>query len=227
MLPTRPRALDRSTWSSCTTACSSTATRVSCGVTLIRISLARSSRASAANSGAGRPFTVASSEYATPGARQQRRGLRERQAYDARVAAVDALDERGGETLHRVRAGLVERLAGADVARDLVAGERRELDARHRHRERDVVAVAQRDAGHDLVRAAREARQHLGRVRGVARLAEHDAVDHHLGVGAKHRIRRELAAADGFPARARLGARDALDVMARRLAVARLLEDVG
>ena len=38
MLPTRPRALARSMWSSCTTPCSSIATRVSCGVTLMRIS---------------------------------------------------------------------------------------------------------------------------------------------------------------------------------------------
>ena len=36
--PTKPRALARSMCNSCTTACSSIATRVSCGVTLIRIS---------------------------------------------------------------------------------------------------------------------------------------------------------------------------------------------
>src|SRR5689334_15473164 len=43
MLPTSPRALERSMCSSCTTACSSIATRASCGVTLIRISCVRRS----------------------------------------------------------------------------------------------------------------------------------------------------------------------------------------
>src|SRR6266536_646069 len=98
MLPTNPRALARSICSSSTTPCSSIATRVSCGVTLIRISC---------GIGGGR---VQDRIYAAPAAprfqsevfskdreaeaRERLRGLVQRQPHDARVAAVDPAHER-------------------------------------------------------------------------------------------------------------------------------------
>src|SRR5215472_16117740 len=99
MLPTRPRALTRSTCSSCTTPCSSIATRVSCGVTLMRISL----------------FI---SKHREADAREDFRRFVQRQPHHARVAALDVLHERGRLALDRIATGLVEWLTGRDVAFD-------------------------------------------------------------------------------------------------------------
>src|SRR5215470_1159227 len=101
MLPTRPRALTRSMCSSCTTPCSSIATRVSCGVTLIRISL-----------------LMSQDREAEP--RQELGGFEQRQAHYTRVAPFQVLDERSGLALDSVAACLVERLPRGDVALDLV-----------------------------------------------------------------------------------------------------------
>src|SRR5208282_3883156 len=104
--------------SSCTTLCSSMATRVSCGVTLMRISwlmaLPLYHRKSDTGQDAGR--------------------FVQRQAHHARVAALEVLHERGGPALDRVRARLVERFAGGDIAFDLVACHRPHGDARSRDR---------------------------------------------------------------------------------------------
>src|SRR6185503_10793964 len=166
MLPTSPRALARSTWSSCTTACSSIATRVSCGVTLIRISCvvaarspgrATSVRRFAMAGGSGPAFNGARSEDRHAGAHEQRRRLVERQADDAAVAAFEARDERGGEALHRIAAGLVERLAGRDVTLELGGAEAAQRDARNGYLDVRAVVVAERDRGQHLMRAAGEA----------------------------------------------------------------------
>ena len=53
--------------------------------------------------------------------REQRRRFGQRQAHDAGIAAFEPRDECRGAALDRVAAGLVERLAGGDVALDLVA----------------------------------------------------------------------------------------------------------
>src|SRR5690242_3427417 len=52
------------------------------------------------------------------GATEQRRGFEQRQSDHARIAAFEPRYERGGTPLHRIRARLVERLAGRDVALD-------------------------------------------------------------------------------------------------------------
>src|SRR4029079_14595796 len=151
MLPTSPRALARSTWSSCTTACSSIATRVSCGVTLIRISCvvaarspgrAASVRMFAIAGGSGPAFTATTLEDRHARAHEQRRRLVERQADDAAVAAFEARDERGGDALHRLRAPLVAWLSARDVALELGSAEAAQRDARNRHLDVGTVAVA-------------------------------------------------------------------------------------
>src|SRR5512138_360170 len=100
MLPTRPRLESRSMWISWTAPCSVTATRVSCGVTLMRIC----------------SFIV--SGHVLPERAQQVRRLVQRQPHHARVAALDALDERAGAALDAVGARLVERLARQRVGLD-------------------------------------------------------------------------------------------------------------
>ena len=91
----------------------------------------------------------------------------------------------------------------------------------------DVVLPAQRDRGQHLVLAAGQAREHRARRRRRPRLAEDHVVQHDLGVGAEHRARRQAALQHPLPADRRLGARDALDVVQRRLAVERFLDDVA
>src|SRR5512140_740030 len=102
MFPTRPRLETRSTWISCTAPCSVTATRASCGVTLIRIC----------------SFTRRGSRDRLPERPQQVGRLEERQSHHARVAALDTLDESAGAALDAVRACLVERLSREDVGLD-------------------------------------------------------------------------------------------------------------
>ena len=55
-------------------------------------------------------------------ARQQRRGLEQRQTDDAGVAALDLLDEHGRVPLNAVAARLVERLAGPTISEPLGGG---------------------------------------------------------------------------------------------------------
>src|SRR6266581_2830844 len=115
MLPTSPRADTRSMCSSCTMLCSSTATRVSCGVTLMRISLA-----------------IGGSEHGKADPRQDLGGLEQRQAHHARIAAVEMLHKRGSLALDCVTAGLVERFTGRNVALDFIFRNHAKGDARAR-----------------------------------------------------------------------------------------------
>src|SRR5690606_21099515 len=104
MLPTMPLARLRSMWISCNMPFSTSATRVSIGVTLIRISsLMAKSRAADQSKG----------HVELP---QQRRRLEQGQADDAAVAAAERLDEHRGETLDPIAARLVQRFAGVPVA---------------------------------------------------------------------------------------------------------------
>src|ERR671914_104591 len=95
MLPTSPRLAARSMSSSCTTPEPVTATRVSCGVTLIRIS-------------------SVTQFFEKLGC------LVERQAHHARIAAAQLHDEARRAPLDGVGARLVVAFARGDVLRDLV-----------------------------------------------------------------------------------------------------------
>ena len=135
--------------------------------------------------------------------REQPRGLGERQPHDARVAAFEPRDERGGAALDRVAARLVERLAGRDVALDLVA----------RSACANVTCDADSATSTSSLPAQRDARSATSCVRpdscasiargvvGVRGLAEDRAVEHDLGVGAEHRARGEPALLHPLPAR--------------------------
>src|ERR1700754_2313839 len=108
MLPTMPREDARSMCTSWVTPCSITATRVSCGVTLTRISSVRAMAGGQANLPDG------DFEFL-----QQLYRLRERQSHDTGIASRYSRDEGAGATLDAVGAGLVERLAADAVAPDV------------------------------------------------------------------------------------------------------------
>src|SRR5512139_2892814 len=118
MLLTRPRHWARSMCSSCTAPRCSTATRVSCGVTLTSIS-------SLMVEG---PRSDREAEFP-----QQPGRLIQRQPHDAAVAAVDVRDERAGTSLDGVGAGLAEVFAGFQVLRDGGVVELAEPDPAGRH----------------------------------------------------------------------------------------------
>src|SRR5688572_20787761 len=119
MLPTSPRLATRSISSSCTTPAPVMATRVSCGVTLIRIS----------------SLTQLVEEMA---------GLVERQPHYAGIAAAQLDHEARRAPLDAVGAGLVVRLARGHVLGDLVLGEGLELHFRHRKRDFEQLVVLDR-----------------------------------------------------------------------------------
>src|SRR6185295_10657118 len=154
-------------------------------------------------------------------------GFEQRQAHYTRVAALEAADKGRGASLDRVGPGLVERLAGRNVALDLVASDGAEAHTRHRHPEHDLRVPADRHGGYDVVRAPRQSLQHRGGIGCVVGLAQHDAVDDDFGIRREHRLRRQLAAAHTMPSDGGLGARDALDVFEWSFVLARDLDDIA
>src|SRR5512134_537238 len=108
MCPTSPGDTMRWMCSSCTVPCSTTATRVSCGVTLIRTSWLVDI--------AGRCIDRSEDRESEPA--EQLRGLRERQAHHPRVAAFEPRHEHRRATLDGIAPGLVGGFAGGDVALD-------------------------------------------------------------------------------------------------------------
>src|SRR4029077_4303228 len=157
MFPTRPRLARRATRPSSTPPEPVTATRVSWGVTLIRIS----------------SVTQFVEELA---------GLEERQPHDTRVAAAQLHDKPRRAPLDGVGAGLVVALAGGDVLRDLLGAQLLELDFRARTRRVDALVAHQRHCGEDVVPPPREGGQHRGGLLAVGRLAPGLAVARPRGV---------------------------------------------
>src|SRR5690606_2595278 len=122
-------------------------------------------------------LTSASGDAIEPRLAQQRQRLVEWQADHVRLAALDALDEAAALALGRVRAGLVERLAGRHVAADLAGRRRAHLDVAldERAPARERRALDQRDGSQHAVRAADEATEQALGVGRVGGLAEHVA----------------------------------------------------
>src|SRR5437764_2209403 len=159
MLPTLPRSSVRSMCSSWTAPFSTTATRVSWGAQLIRMScIVRSSAVPVSGPDVdARPL-------------EQRGRLVQRQAHDTGVAALDLLDPGGCAALDRVGAGLSERLAGRDVALDPRRRDDREANPRHARRQARATTRRDCDAADDAVAAAREQREHSRRIGAMERL---------------------------------------------------------
>jgi hypothetical protein len=134
---------------------------------------------------------------------------------------VDLAHEARAEALDRIGAGLVGRLAAVPVGARFLGRDRAEAHARDRQRGLHARAEHDGDGAVDLVRAAREPREHRQRVGAVARLAEDRAVDDDVGVGAEHRQRLRRSRGAGLGQRHRAG------VVGRVLAGLRRLGDVG
>src|SRR5690348_2950890 len=100
MLPTNPLPVSRSTCNSCATPCWITATRVSCRVTLIRISSLT---------------TGMSQQRRAPEFAEQLVGLEQRQPHHAGVAPVDGSNEDSPAALNGIGTRLVERFAAGHV----------------------------------------------------------------------------------------------------------------
>ena len=108
-----------------------------------------------------------------------------RQADDAKVAALDTLDKLASDTLYRVGARLVERLATADVGLDLLFADRSKLNVRLLDGHTALVRFEQTDACQDIVRAARQQREHASGIFAVTWFAESDSVGCYDGVSPK------------------------------------------
>src|SRR5437588_1834981 len=171
MLPTSPRLAVRSTSSSCTTPALVIATRVSRGVTLMRISSCTRSV---------QPL-------------DELPGLITRQPPYAGIAAAQMHDEQGGPPLDRVGAGLVVALAARDVLLDVMLGERLEAHVRDREGAFQPVGLLQRDGGEHLVRLAGKRGEDRGGVVAVGGLAQDARLERHGGIGGQHRRLRQLA----------------------------------
>ena len=104
-------------------------------------------------------------------------------ADDVRRAAVHALHEETADPLQGVRARLVVGLPRRGILFDLGRAHRRENDPRRLAPRDDPASPRAGDAGHDLVRAARERGEHPANVGAVLRLAERDALEDHERVG--------------------------------------------
>src|SRR5476649_1809544 len=198
MLPTRPRLAARSMCSSCATPLCITATRVSCGVTLIRISsfmraFYRMAPEAHPRPGAGRQFLAAA--FASGGnldaeAPEQLRGLVQRQAHHAGIAAVDLGDERTGVALDAVGAGFVHGLAAGHVTLDLDRVERAKTYCGRRQRGLHALAVFERHAREHLVLPARQAPEKICGLGLIRRGAEDFVADAYSGVGRQHAAQR-------------------------------------
>src|SRR6185503_9756590 len=138
MLPTRPRLAARSTSSSCTWPAASTATRVSCGVTLTSIS---------SPTRLAKPSSLMHGTHAL----EHLCGLVQRQPHDPGKAAVQRNHELCGTALDRVGAGLVVAFAGGDVLTDLLGRQRLEIDLRYRQHALELCFVLDRNGREHLV----------------------------------------------------------------------------
>src|SRR5262245_48948570 len=152
MFPTRPRLAERSTCSSCGTPDCMTATRVSWGVQLMRMS-----------SGMGGTGRASREDTTESEFLEELRGLVERQAHHAGVAAVELGDDRLPAALHDVPARLVARFAARDVGFDVGVRELGEAHPRLAQDELEALVELHRDRGEHAVLAPREQAQHLRR----------------------------------------------------------------
>src|SRR5712692_7048438 len=237
MFPTRPRLAARSTCSSCGTPACITATRVSCGVQLIRMSSViygqapRQGRAACFDS-----RTSADASVSPPGAsssspglefRDQLRSLVQRQPHDPGVAAVQLGDERRRAALDRVGARLVGRLAALDVGFDLGPRELAEANLALAYDELGALVEFQRDRGEHAVLASGQEAQHARRVGAVGGLAEDFLIDTDDGVGGEHRELAQLALHGPLPACVGLGPANAANVTVGGFPRPQRLVDVG
>lgn len=144
-------------------------------------------------------------QYPDSGELEQAGGLKQGQAHDAGVAAVDALDETGGEALNGVSAGLIQGFTGGDIAPAFGRFEVPKPDVADAAAT-EAARVADGHRGVDLMTAPGEFLQHFNGMLRRFRFAEDQVVGDHAGIRAEHRqIASYPAAGQG------LGPRQAFD----------------
>src|SRR3990167_9747397 len=169
MLPTRPRLAVRSTNSSCTTPFSTTATRVSIGVTLISISSLMNA------SSLVRSSTLPDRNAGLP---QQLRGFKQWQAHHAGVAACNRLDEHSAEALDAVGAGLVGGLAGVPVGAGFRCIDWAEGDGGAGTGDLSPGRIRNSHASQHFVGAAGHFQQHADRIVTARGFGQYAAIQH-------------------------------------------------
>ena len=104
---------------------------------------------------------------------------RERETDDIEVATFHTRNETPGVTLNGVGAGFVMRFAGGEVAEDLLAGERDEMDERGFDKSKALCVgeADERDPGDDGVGAAGKFFERVTRIVRRAGFSEDEAVD--------------------------------------------------
>jgi hypothetical protein len=125
---------------------------------------------------------------------------RERKAHDVEVATFDAGNEPAGVALNGIGARFVVRFAGGEVAEDLVAGQRGEMDERG-FDESTALGVGKADegyAGDDGVGAAGKLFEHVTRIIRGAGLAENETVERNDSVRGDDDRRTDSARGNEF-----------------------------
>jgi hypothetical protein len=120
---------------------------------------------------------------------EQRDRAGDGQADYIEVAAFYAWNPTGGVALNRVGSGFVERLAAADILRDLSVLEEVERDLRDLHVGEDLASVGNGNACEDGVRAPAEKLQHTTGILNAGGLAQDVAIAYDTGVGAENKER--------------------------------------
>ena len=131
------------------------------------------------------------------------------------------LDEHRGAPLDRVPTGLVTRLARVPVGAAFGATEGAEAHLARAQAQAHRAVSRKRHGGEHLVRAPGEALEHGETLSLVGRLAAHDLIEHHGGVGGEHR-QPHAALTHGE----RLGAGHAHHVICRAFPAAQRLVEV-
>src|SRR3989344_6011403 len=247
-----PRLRVRSMWTSCNTPFSTTATRVSCGVTLIRISsliccwfyqpsLARHS--GTVEPQPGHPWPCAQrrectlSAFANSPLRPRSRGslpdffqnpgqLVERQAHDTGITAFQAFDERRRLALDGIGPGLVRGFARLPVLRDFRLRQRTERDAAGAQRGMPAAPIDHANRRKNFVRPAGQAAQQGHAMSTILRLSQNLAVQHHFRVRPQYRENRQAALMHQFGHELRLVARHPQDIVGGRFPRLTHLENI-
>src|SRR3990167_312675 len=225
MLPTIPRFWVRSTCTSCRTPFSTTATRDSIGVILIRISsLMAGSRSGVFTIVTGRLRLGAGIRRSAHGKvlptgyaelRQELRGFAHRQAHHRGITAIEPGNEHRTQPLDSIAAGLVLRFTTVPVGGSLLNRNLAKTYTTAYTSGFATLAVSQGNGGEHFMFSTGKCHQHRQRIGLVNGLAQDLAIHDHSRIGSQYTGAQGMAKRN--KTRRRLAARKALDIGNGRL----------